>query len=353
MYKNWKLKLNDIMISKNWNCYLENFQSDKFDIYFCEQYVKLYESQIDEAESFIFHDSSKYFIFPYLKRKISILSDEYYDFETAYGYGGPIVNTNDESFIRKAQLEFYESCERRKIIAGFVRFHPLLNNYQYLNSISKVFFDRKTVAVDLIISEEDIWKKEIHSKHRNVIRKAQNLGLVYDVDSKFSYINEFIELYHQTMQRVNADSSYLFSNKYYNNLLKNLKNNSFLGIVKFNNKIISSAIFFFHNIYGHYHLSGSNESYLSFFPNNYLIYKTALYLKSIGVKILHLGGGLSSKENDGLFRFKNRFSSKNYDFYLGKIIFNSDIYREACKIWENSNPEKKEKYKCYLLKYRY
>ncbi len=339
-------------ITTHWNNYLLFFQAKDIDIYYKEEYVSLYSTDKEQSVCLVIEDEKKYMLFPFLRRKILFHGRIFYDFETAYGYGGPIFNTDDETFKRNSIKCLFNVFVKENYIAGFIRFHPLLNNYHYFSEIGQVVLDRKTIAIDLSLSEEDIWMNEIHTKNRNVIKKAIKNGLQFIVDENYNYYDQFIELYNSTMDKLQADKFYYFPPLYYNQLKNNIKN-SFLGIVKKEDEILSAAIFFYSGPYGHYHLSGSNKKYLSFSPNNLMLYEAAKELKQRGVLLFHLGGGISSDENDSLFCFKSRFSKSTYQFALGKLIFKPTHYNILCKEWENENPNKKDKYKNFLLKYKY
>lgn len=340
--------------TNSWNRYLALLPTEETDIYFTEEYVRLYENAEAKAKSFVYREDERIFLFPFLKRAITaeILSQQYYDIESQYGYGGPITNTKDVVFLRKATVQFVNYCANENIVCGFFRFHPLLKNQNVFADIENISFDRNTVMMNLELSAEEIWNNQIHPKHRNEIRKAVKSKLEYVVDEKIENIKEFISLYNNGMARLGAASYYFFDETYYRDIKLHLKQNSFLGIVKFQQDIISAAIFFKHGIYGHYHLSASDENYLKYYPNQFLIYQTALYLKEIGVKKFHLGGGRTTDPNDSLFKFKSRFSKNLYDFFIGKIIFNKDIYDKLITGWEEKNPLKALKYKSYFTKYR-
>lgn len=340
-------------ISKFWNIYLEKFQSNQKDTYFTEEYIRLYETEKEKAFCFIYQDKENTFLFPYLRRICKIEDDiEYYDFETAYGYGGPISTTDNIYFLQDAWKTFYDTAKENNYVAGFIRFHPIFNNTKSFESIGKLIQDRNTVAIDLHGTEEEIWMKEIHTKNRNVIKKGIKTGLIFEVDNTFQYMDEFIDIYNSTMDKLNADSFYYFTNDYYTNLKNKLKN-SFLGIVKYNKQIISCAIFFYESKWGHYHLAGSKKEFLNLSPNNFLLWEAAKELKKRDVEYFHLGGGTNSDVNNSLFQFKRKFSKSLYQFEIGKVIFNEEIYNELCKNWETNNPDKKETYKHHLLKYKY
>mgnify|MGYP001604019574 FL=1 len=154
------------------------------------------------------------------------------------------------------------------------------------------------------------------------------------------------------MQRKCADDFYFFDETYFLNLKKCLQNNIFLGLIIYRDKIIAASLFFHYGIYGHYHLSGRLEEYLHLCPNNLLIYRTALYLKKLGISYFHLGGGINGNSEDSLYKFKKRFSKNESSLYIGKIIFDKELYGKICSVLESQYPERKDRYENILLKYR-
>lgn len=340
-----------ITFTQHWNDCFNHFSPSQKDLYFKEEYVSLYETSDDEkAMALIVNDEDKVMLFPFLSRTFSFQGKTYKDFETAYGYGGPIFNTSDETFISEANRLMAESFRQRGYVCGFLRFHPLLNNAPQFR-IGRVINDRNTVAMNLSLTEEDIWMKEIHTKNRNVIKKGEKNGLTFYADYDFRYMDDFIRLYDQTMDKLNADDFYYFDKTYYERFVKTIP--CFLGVVKLDDKVISAALFMYEGEYAHYHLSGSDKDYLSYLPNNFMLFHAALELKRRGCKLFHLGGGTSSDEEDSLLSFKRKFSKSLYQFSIGKVIFNDSVYAVICKDWEERNPEKVEKYARFLLKYKY
>lgn len=335
----------------DWDGYLSKFHPKQKDIYFKKSYVSLYETSPDEkALAMVIEEGEKVMLFPILSRTFLFHGVVYKDFETAYGYGGPIFNTDDIDFIGRANKLMLEAFLEEKYVCGFVRFHPLLNNSSNFK-VGTVIDDRHTVAIDLTLSEEDIWMKEIHTKNRNVIKKGEKNGLKFFADYDHKYLDEFIRLYDQTMDKLNADDFYYFDKVYYQKFIKDIPN--FLGVVMLDDKVVSAALFMYDGCYAHYHLSGSDREFLNYLPNNYMLYHAALELKGKGAELFHLGGGTTSDENDSLLSFKRKFSKELFQFSIGKVIFNNKIYAELCTDWEERNPEKKEKYSRFLLKYKY
>jgi len=98
-------------------------------------------------------------------------------------------------------------------------------------------------------------------------------------------------------------------------------------------------------------LGGTLSKYFEFRPNDILKHEIINVLKQRQYNYFCLGGG--SSVDDGIFNYKKKFAKNGiFDFYIGKIIHNQQIYDKVVKQWEEKYPEKKEKYKNYLLKYR-
>lgn len=339
----------NIKISSHWNKFLDAFPADRKDIYFTEEYTRLYEDKKSTAVSIICEDNTNILLMPFLKREIG----EFFDFETPYGYGGPISNTEDVSWFSKALEEMNQYLFKQGYVCGFIRFHPLLGNAAECKDHIEVCYDRATIAIDLNPPEKEIWEKQITSKNRNMIRKAVKHGLEYKAEYDFASINEFIKLYNDTMGVLGADSFYYFSKEYYEKYIKGLGKHAFLATVRKDMKLISAALFMYSDSYGHYHLAGSDKDYSGFGANNFMLWNTARELKRLGIKILHLGGGTTSNQDDSLLKFKKAFSSNAKEFFIGKKIFNPSVYSKFIREWEERNSYREEFHEKRLLRYRY
>lgn len=340
-------------ILNRWNDILAELPNELSDIYFSWPYVSTYESAKDTAECFLYRDKDNIYLFPYLKRINKLFNETFYDFETPYGYGGPIANSTDQHFIQSAENAFVETCKDNGMVAGFVRLCPWLKNHEMIADSSRLLFDRKTILMDLTPNTDQIWMEQVHARHRRCIKKAEKEGLAFEVDTDFKYIDEFIDLYNKTMRRVGADEFYFFPPQYFKSFIEKVNNNAFLGVVRYNGTIIAATIIIHDKIYGHYHLGCSNHEFLKLKPNNFMLYKAALYLKKLGIQHFHLGGGSDSSPDNSLYIFKYHFSQNSLDYYIGKFVFDSEHYNKICARWEHNNPEKVDQFKNHLLKYRF
>ena len=341
-------------IVEDWDDLFASFPDETKDIYFTKKYLSLYETSKDKALCAVCKDAEKIMLMPYLRGEIR----GYYDFETAYGYGGPISNCDDIEWNHEAYECIYDYLKANNYICGFTRFHPLYSNESLVREDDKsrsiqIIYDRQTIAIDTSQSPDDIWTKQINSKNRNMIRKAEKNGLEFKAEYDYASYNEFIYLYRSTMERLSADDFYFFDDEYFEKLKDVLADCSFLGTVWKDGKLICAAIFMFSGIYGHYHLEGSDRQYSSLGANNYLLWKVACEMHNLGIREFHLGGGTSSLSDDSLYKFKKAFSKFEKNFYICKEIFNRDVYEAICLDWEKNNEEKNRIYGNRLLKYRY
>lgn len=331
---------------KMWDEYFKKLPEKLQDIYYTSDYYRLYEENGDgKARLFVYKDGINIGMYPFLINEIDYDDNEkYYDIQSAYGYGGPIINNKDEAFLNKFENAFLQFCNQSNIIAEFVRFHPLIKNEGiFKNDIIKLH-NRNTVYLDLNKGIKRIWDEDIKSKNRNMIRKAKKNGLVVEESKDYK---KFKEIYLKTMTNVGAQEYYYFNTYYYDNMSKS--ENCILLNVKMDKEIIASAIFMHYGDYFHYHLSGSVKEYCKFAPNNLLIWEAVKLACSREKKVFHLGGGLTDGLGDSLFKFKSSFSNMIGDFYIGKRIHNKKVYEKLISEWEKKNNRKSN----LFLQYRY
>ena len=340
------------MITNHWNDKLNLLPSTRKDIYFTEEYCKLHAFDNRIACAFVYEENDALYILPILIGQIPD-SNGLCDFETPYGYGGPITNNDSPAFVQAAEDQLRKDCYAQGIVAGFIRFHPILDNVHLAAGAFDIMPDRKTVAIDLSAEEQQIWQDQLHSKNRNTIRKAERNGFTFLIDESFAFLEDFKRLYRQTMQRVAAEEFYNFDDTYFANLVYFLKNRACIGIVQQEDRSVAAAIFLYNGPWAHYHLAGSEYEGAIKGANNLLLYQAALYLKTKGAQILHLGGGTDQDESNSLLAFKRKFSPLTYQFSIGKGIFIEGLYNALCSKWEKAYPEKIAEFGKMVLKYRF
>lgn len=328
------IKLFDLAHSAEWDETVKTFTD--YDIYYLSGYVKAFHIHGDGDPYLLYYeDNGLRAIYVYMRRSTAI--EGIYDSVTPYGYGGvlfegDVSDANTQAFWKAYLVEM----EKEHIVDNFVRYHPVLRNAEPMKAVSNVIDLGKTIAMDLA-SPELIWEN-IHSKNRNMIRKAEKNGIVIEYGQGMGLFDKFIDIYNATMDKDNAEEYYYFRRPFYESIHNDLRDNYELFYATLEDKIIAMSIMIFANGHLNYHLSGSDIEYRNLAPSNLLLYKAALWGCEKGMKTFHLGGGVGSGE-DNLYKFKAAFNkNSDYQFSIGKEIFDQEKYDELVRIRRESDP---------------
>jgi lipid II:glycine glycyltransferase (peptidoglycan interpeptide bridge formation enzyme) len=138
--------------------------------------------------------------------------------------------------------------------------------------------------------------------------------------------SEFGRLYRQTMARIGANETYLFTDEYFKNLKDALGDQLHLCcVLSPDSRVAASALFTIVGGIMQYHLSASAPEFQRLAPTKLMLHFARLWGKAQGCTILHLGGGVGGRE-DKLFEFKAGFSRGRMPFYTIRMIVNERRY---------------------------
>ncbi|MFZ7121503.1 MAG: GNAT family N-acetyltransferase [Eubacteriaceae bacterium] len=332
-----------------------NYKSDVEDVYFNYKYAKLCELiEHGKAEKYIFENENGVIYYQYIKRLIPVSVDDidYYDIITPYGYGGPLIirciQGKQAQLINEFNKSFISKCKENRIVSEFIRFHPILKNYMFFKDIYNPIFLRNTVAINL--SKKDILMDEFSRSCRNKVRKGKKSSVNIEFDFNCNSIDAFYDIYIETMKKNNASNFYFFPLDYFKYAKNHLKDYFFIVNARLDSKIIASSIFLHTDNYLHWHLGGTLPNYYCYASDNLILYEVAKWGKKTNKKYIHLGGGFTNSEDDGLFIFKKSFTKDTvFDFYIGKRILNQNIY-DLLTIKKRKN--KREMHRDFFPEYR-
>ncbi len=324
----------DLSRSEEWDAVVGSFADH--DVYYLSGYVKAFHIHGDGDPYLLYYEENGLrAIYVYMRRTTAI--DGVFDSVTPYGYGGVLFEGNiSEAHCQAFWKAYLAEMEKEHIVDNFVRYHPVLKNAVPMKPISNVIDLGKTIAMDLT-SPELIWEN-IHSKNRNMIRKAEKNGIVIEHGKGMDLFDKFIEIYNATMDKDHAEEYYYFKRPFYESIHDDLRDNYELFYAKLEDKIIAMSIMIYANGRLNYHLSGSDIEYRNLAPSNLLLYKAALWGCEKGMKTFHLGGGVGSGE-DNLYKFKAAFNKvSDYQFSIGKQVFDEEKYNQLVEIRRNNDP---------------
>lgn len=338
---------------KDWDNVLKNFDEKiSNDIYQSKEYLKLYENYNQKkSESFLFSLNNDYFFLSYIKNQINNKKfGTFFDFETVYGYSGPVSTSKDKYFLKSAWKEFKNYCLNNSLIAGFIRFNPYLQNHKFIDKDFINLNYEKDIVVKDFKKTSEYWSN-YSSDTRNKIRKAENNNIIVKLNNSEESMRAFHQLYIKLMTEKKADDKYLFTENYFNDLFLNLKNKFNLFLAYKNETLVGGALTFTSGQSAVIHLSANRKEFLNYGSSSLLRHEIIKFYGKQNINWINFGGGLSSSKNDNLLKFKKGFSKEVEKFYTGKLIINKQIYDNLCNDWDSKFLKNKKLFKNFFLKY--
>jgi lipid II:glycine glycyltransferase (peptidoglycan interpeptide bridge formation enzyme) len=251
------------------------------------------------------------------------------DAASPYGYPGPILSqmADDErqAFLREALPTLVDGLSDAGIVSVFVRMHPFVGlRSEEVAGFGSTIYHGDTVIIDLTQPEEALWS-QTRKGHRYEINRSRKRKQRAFLDKNWEHLPQFIEIYAETMRRVEAKESYLYSRNYFLTLRKALGEHLHLWVVDIDGDAAAASLFTEYKGIVQYHLSGTRTDYLGAQPNKLLLHEVRSWAKERGNRVMHLGGGVGGGQ-DSLFAFKSGFSKVTCSFYSWRLITNPESY---------------------------
>lgn len=295
-------------------------RSASFDVYHTSSYHRAaVEGNNASARLFVYAHKGSFVALPLvLVRNESDRATpgaEVFDATSVYGYAGPICSHRDLSplFLE----DFCGSLERcllgLNIASASSRLHPFLPGRDLIRSLGKVEAKGQTVYMDLR-TPDDIQRSQYRENHRRDLVKLAKLGYATALDLEFRYLDDFIRLYHQHMDRIGADSRYFFGDRYFYKLREELGSKLCLFVCRHRGQVAGGGLFFVCNEYAQYHLGAVARAHVECSPLKQVIDAARREFSARKCAVLHLGGGLGAND-DLLFHFKAGFSKHRQPFH--------------------------------------
>lgn len=247
------------------------------------------------------------------------------DGTSPYGYPGPVGHgVDDPEFLAEALRAAGDHLRSLGCVSLFLRLHPTLNPAIDPGSW-EVVEHGLTVGIDLRHAPEVAWQ-ETRENHQRGIKRALRDGFVAEPSTADADFDAFRRVYDQTMRRLGADAYYFFDASYYEDLRTSLSDHLVLIVVRKDADVAAAGLFFEADRLMQYHLSGSDERYLSYQPTKLMIHEARRWGHERGDDWLHLGGGLGAAD-DSLFQFKAGFSPLRHAYRTLRMVVDEPRYR--------------------------
>ena len=310
--------------------WLETLGRVHHDIYHQPSYVRLEAQRINAIpEALLVTEDERLLFVPYLLRSCNQLFDgmqePVFDAVSPYGYPGLLISDSgrNSEFAVAGMAALRENLANRGVCSAFLRMHPILGHDFATLFPSGSFNDSsQTVAIDLESGDGDI-VKQMRVGHQRAFKKCKSLGFTSRIVSLLDVFDGFVDLYKETMDRVQATDTYYFDKEYFQNLA--LLPGVHCCVVESGSTIAAACIFFECDGIVNAHLGGTRTEFLTRSPFTMVLTEGILWAKSQGNRWFHLGGGVGGRA-DSLLHFKAGFSDTRFQFLTSRIIINHDLY---------------------------
>jgi hypothetical protein len=250
---------------------------------------------------------------------------QYGDITTPYGYGGPQYwggrDVDSENVIFWRNFDAW--AVDNNIVSEFVRFG--LGSDSQLPYPGEVVVRSRNIVRSLDLEPELLWMNFAHKVRKNV-KAAQRSGVTVRIDETGQEVSEFLRIYHDTMDRRSADSSYSFPIDFFESIHKELQGSfAYFHAIR-EGKVVSTELVLLSRYAAYSFLGGTDSDAFEFRPNDLLKYEIMRWAMRRGILRYVLGGGASP--GDGIEKYKRGFAPNgSVDFVSGQRVLLPEIYR--------------------------
>lgn len=305
-------------------------------IYASEEFLKTVGDEYGWIGGFDNSDNLR-FILPYTIVKKAIFRMARFRIETI-----PVGNelgVEEEKIFLNSVVEFLRAKDADMIIPATT------------NTVFRTYPDGAVIApygsyiIDLTQQEKVLWNN-MHSKHRNVIRKAKKEGV--EIRCGREYMDVAYELIHNTLKRSKLR---FMSCERFKRFVFGMKENIKIYIADYKGVIQGCAVIPYSNHSAYYLYGGSIRRPVTG-ANNLLQWEAICQFRNIGVKKYDFVGVRIDPEKgskqEGLTMFKQRFGAQLFRGYMWKYSIKPmrfAIYSMAVRLLRGGDIVDAEKYK--------
>jgi carbamoyl-phosphate synthase large subunit len=313
-----------------WNAVLS--KTRQRDFHYLPQYHRMAEHRGEgTARLFVYSENGYTIALPLLLQPVDPNEPNgWRDATSVYGYSGPVASDDwvPSGFVQRFQQALRAELSRARVVSVFSRLHPLIPQRGMLAGIGDCVENGQTISIDLTLPDED--QRAHYSKScRRSLRKLREAGFVCVYDHEKRYLEEFVEVYLETMRRAGAHDSYFFDRSYFEMLTRGLGEISHLFVALKGGEVAAATICTTCAGIVQDHLGGTRDAFLKFSPDRLVVDTERSWAKQSGARVLHLGGGVGAQE-DSVFQYKAGFSNRRHIFQTWRWNLEPDVYEQLC-----------------------
>lgn len=262
---------------------------------------------------------SKNFIIPFVFNKKLCFNRGYFLYQ-------PI--SLKKNVLREEIQEFLDEClfylkKNKKV--QFITLNPAYTNFKVYptNSVRIPFAN---YICDLTLSEDKLMAN-MHSKHRNVVKKAIKDGIIIESGINEKLLKDYVKMDNITWKRSNKIGMGI---EFYKKRIECIPNNCKIYVAYLNDEPQAGAFIYFDENYGYY-MFGASIDHPHTGSGNLLQWEIIKSLKRKGLKSYSFVGCRINEDKNSKYheiqRFKQRFGGEFIEGYMFKSILNVFMYK--------------------------
>lgn len=307
--------------TNRWQQILELFNIK--DIYYsCEYLVSALRLDPGQAALFYFVDDGGEgeVAYPFIKRELKEEGILFYDVTTPFGYGGPVFKIKGDGYklAENFLAGFSKYCHAEKIVAEFIRFHPLMRNADFFKDELDLIPVHDTYTLSLKSGMFQEGNHEVECTSEYTVKKLGTVKHMFD----------FLVLYYSTI-RLNeeTDSFYFFTNDYFESLVSSLGPNLHLFGVYKDNKLLAACYLLTKGDVIYHHLSGRADGKEVPEAEAELQRKIAVWGAENNYLFYHLGNRKFNEQGLKQVSNTNRSSLSISTYFISRLVHDKEVFK--------------------------
>ncbi len=297
------------------------------EVYAHPDYLRLFAKPEDRVLCAALQTAEGGVLFPFLMRSIAAepwaaSGETAWDVISPYGYGGAFAWNATDDDAKTFWNQFQAWCETSGVASSFVRLSLFPD--QILPFDGTVETKQQNIVRSLDLDPEGLWQDYEHKVRKNVNR-AKKEGLTAEIDLTGNRLEEFLSIYHATMDRREADAAYFFPREFFETIVRQLAGQYVFVHVFDGATMVSTELVLVSARHIYSYLGGTLSDAFPKRANDLLKHEAVLWGQQAGKQAYVLGGGYGG--DDGIYRYKKSFApAGSVPFRVGMKIHNESVY---------------------------
>lgn len=298
------------------------------DAYSCAAYHRasaLLEPEGTRPVLLAFNDGAGEVALPLLLRPLP--DGNGWDATSAYGYGGPVGRGAPDLAAFGAALDRWAT--EYGVVSTFLRLNPLLGNGRLVPPTAQLIDVGYTVGWDL--SPGRNLRRSMQTARREAVGRAERAGVSVTVTARPSGLEDFREVYEESLRRLEAEDRYYPPESYWQALLT--QDQLLVPVLvegRVEGRLVYGLLCLLSDRWLHSHFVGGNQEARALNASAACYFAAAQWGQAHGLDCFHLGGGLGGNTTSSLYEYKQRFdpSSPPHLFQVAKLVHDRKRYRQ-------------------------